>query len=214
MSEEHKKPVIWGWMLLACSLGCVSLRNNPALGISPLAIGVIEAIVYICIMMCVRLADWRLSAVIAVVTPVYLWIMRFLDAFMLPSDILVNLTMMGCMMWSIRSQRKPVVSVVMLVVPAFAVLLLSEAVTLWILKQEGIGRALLVAWNTSLYSGLSILSAALIFLPTWQRSPKKNTKGNQKSMSSAAMWKKSILLRSLTVSWSTTPSPISPPPAI
>lgn len=165
MSEERKNPVIWGCMLLVCALGCVSLRNNPALGISPLAIGIIEAIVYICIMMCVRLSDWRLSAVIAVVTPVYLWIMRFLDAFMLPSDILVNLTMMGSMMWILRNHRKPVVSVTALVIPAFAVLLLSEAVTLWILKEEGIGRALLVAWNTSLYSGLSILSAALVCTP-------------------------------------------------
>ena len=43
MSEERKNPVIWGCMLLVCALGCVSLRNNPALGISPLAIGIIEA---------------------------------------------------------------------------------------------------------------------------------------------------------------------------
>ena len=165
MSEERKNSLIWGGMLLVGALGCASLRNNPALGISPLAVGIIEALIYVCILMCVRLSDWRMAAAIAVITPVYLWWMQFLDAFMIPIDILVNLTLMGCMMLALRTECKGAIAVLMLAVPAFAVLLLGEAVTMGVLKQEGVGRSLVVAWNTSLYSGLSILGSALVCTP-------------------------------------------------
>lgn len=165
MSEERKNSLIWGGMLFVCALGCASLRNHPALGISPLAIGFIEALIYICIMMGVRLSDWRWSAAIAVATPIYLWTMQFLDAFMIPIDILVNLTLVGCMAVVLKFRKGWFASLLMLTLPTFAMLLLSEAVALWIVKEEGLMRAMVVAWNISLYSGLSLLGAAAVCIP-------------------------------------------------
>lgn len=162
MTEERRNSWVRGCLLLVSALGCISLRNNPMLGISPLAIGTIEALVYVCIAMCVCLSDWRMAIVIAVIVPVYLWTMRFMDAFMIPVNVLVNVVIVGSILAVVHFQPCYAVSVLILTFPAFFTLLLSETFALWMLKHEGLKRAFIAAWNTSIYSGLSISGAALI----------------------------------------------------
>lgn len=165
MSEERRNQLIWGVMLLVGALGSASLRNNPEIGITPLAVGVIEALIYVCILTCVRISDWRISSVIAIITPVYLWVQRFLDGFMVPVEIMACMTMV-LTMWTVqRLKPKYPAAAALLAVPAFVVLLLGSTIALWIVRQEGAVRSFVMAWNTVFYSGISILAAALMCAP-------------------------------------------------
>ena len=165
MTEERKSRLIWGGLLLVGALGCASLRNNPALGITPLAIGIIDALIFVCILTAVRFSDWRMAAVIALATPVYLWAQRFLDGFMIPVDMLINMTMLSCMGLVLKKSWAYALNVVVLAAPAFAVMLLASTMAIWIVKDENVIRALIVAWNTDAYSALSLLGAALVCAP-------------------------------------------------
>ena len=164
MTEEMKNRMTWGVMLLVGALGSASLRNNPALGISPLAVGVIESMIFICIMAAVRVSDWRMAAAIALATPMFLWAQRFLDGYMIPVDMAVNLTLVGCMLLAMKN-RNYWVAVILLALPAYTVLLLGGTAAIWLVKNENLIRSLIVAWNMDVYSGLSILGAALICAP-------------------------------------------------
>ena len=165
MKEDRKNRLIWGALLLVGAFGCASLRNNPALGITPLAVGVIEGLIYVCFLMAMRLSDWRMAAVIAVATPIYLWAQRFLDGFMIPVDILVNMTLLGCMAVILKKKWPYWAKGLFLALPAFMVMIIGSTIAIWLVKNERIVRALIVAWNTDVYSGLSILGAALACIP-------------------------------------------------
>lgn len=166
MMDEKNNRLMWGVMLLVGALGCASMRNNPVLGISPLMIGIIEGVIYICIMSAVRVSGWRMAALIALITPVYLWMQRFLDGFMIPVEMAVNLTLIGCMGLILKSENKNYwINTAVLAIPAFAVLLLAATVAISVVKDEGIIRALILAWNTDFYSGISILGASMICTP-------------------------------------------------
>ena len=104
MTEDRRNRLIWGVLLLIGALGAASLRNNPALGIMPAAIGVIECLIFACVLTAARLSDWRMAVLISAAVPVYLWAQRFLDGFMVPVDILVNLTML-LFMWRTTPPR-------------------------------------------------------------------------------------------------------------
>lgn len=162
MTEEKKNRLIWGTMLLIGALGCASLRNNPVMGIGPFAVGLIEGLIYACILTAVRVSDWRMAAVIALVTPVFLWMQRFLDGYMIPVEILIGMTLIGGMRMLLGKKRAYVLNAVMVTIPAYAVMLLASAVAIWIVKEERFVRALIIAWNTDAYSGLSLLGAALV----------------------------------------------------
>ena len=164
MTEEKRNRLIWGALLMIGALGSASLRNNPALGISPLAIGVIEGMIFACILAAVRVSDWRMAAGIALVTPVFLWAQRFLDGYMIPVDMAVNLTMVGCMMLAMKC-RKYWINVILLALPAYVVLLLGGTTAIWLVKNENLIRSMIVAWNMDFYSGLSILGATLLCAP-------------------------------------------------
>lgn len=164
MTDERKNRLIWGALLLVGALGSASFRNNPELGISPLAVGVIEGLIFACVMAAVRVSDWRIAAVIALVTPVFLWAQRFLDGYMVPVEAAVNLTMVGCMLLTMRS-RQYWINVILLAVPAYIVLLLGGTAAIWIVKNENLIRSAIIAWNMDVYSGLSILGAALVCAP-------------------------------------------------
>ena len=122
--------------------------------------------------MAVRLSDWRMAAAIAVATPVYLWAQRFLDGFMIPVEIMVNMALLGCMRVVLKIRKPYWLKVVLLSVPAFLVMLIGNTVAIWLVKDESIVRALIVAWNTEVYSCLSILGAALVCAP-FERSKTK-----------------------------------------
>ena len=162
MMDEKNNRLMWGVMLLVGALGCASMRNNPVLGISPLMIGIIEGVIYICIMSAVRVSGWRMAALIALITPVYLWMQRFLDGYMIPVEILIGMTLIGGMRMLLGKKRAYVLNAVMVTIPAYAVMLLASAVAIWIVKEERFVRALIIAWNTDAYSGLSLLGAALV----------------------------------------------------
>lgn len=164
MTEERRNRLICGTMLLIGALGCASMRNNPELGISPLTVGIIEGLIYACIMMSVRLSDWRMAVVTALVTPVFLWSQRFLDGFMIPVDMAVNLTMIGFMCLAMR-RKNYWLNVAMLALPAYAVMLAAGTVAIWVVKDENLIRSMIVAWNTDVYAGFSILGAALACAP-------------------------------------------------
>ena len=165
MTEERKNRLIWGGMLLIGALGCASLRNNPALGISPLAVGVIEALIFACIITAVRIVDWRMAAVIALVTPIYMWMQRFLDGYMIPVEMLMNAMLISSMGLNLKKNWSYGVSVAVLTLPTFAVMLTASAMAIWLVKDASIMRALIIAWNTDVYSGLSLLGAALVCAP-------------------------------------------------
>lgn len=159
-SEERKNRIIWGILLLIGALGSASMRNNPVLGIMPFAVGVIEALIYICILCAVRFCGWRMAAVIAVLTPIYLWAQRFLDGYMIPVEVATNLVLIGCMCLCGRVKWNFVWKTLMLALPACAVMILGGAAALWAVKHENIIRAVIVSWNTDLYPCLSVLIAA------------------------------------------------------
>ncbi len=159
-SEERKNRIIWGILLLIGALGSASLRNNPALGIMPFAVGVIEALIFGCILCAVRFSDWRMAAVIAVVTPIYLWAQRFLDGYMISVKIAANITLIGCMLLCGCVKWAFPWKILLLAVPACAVMILGGAAALWMVKHESIIRAVIVSWNTDLYSCVSVLAAA------------------------------------------------------
>lgn len=165
MNEERRNRLIWGFVLLIGALGCASLRNNPDIGISPLTVGIIEGMIYACVLMAARLSDWRMAALIALTLPVYLWTQRFLDGFMIPVDMLVNLTLIGCMRLAMKKGWRYAANVAVLTIPAFAAMLIAGAAAVCIVKQESVLRSLIVAWNTDVYSLLSILGAALVCAP-------------------------------------------------
>lgn len=160
-SEERKNRIIWGILLLIGALGSASLRNNPALGIMPFAVGVVDALIFVCILCAVRFSDWRMAAVIAVITPIYLWMQRFLDGYMISVRIAVNLTLIGCTLLCGRVRWAFVWKVLLTGVPVCAVMILGGAVALWIVKHESIIRAAIVSWNTDLYSCVSVFAAAV-----------------------------------------------------
>ena len=164
MTEERKNRLIWGVLLFVGALGSASLRNNPALGISPLAVGVIEGLIFACIMAAVRVSDWKMAAGIAVITPLFLWAQRFLDGYMVPAEMAVNLTMVGCMLLAMK-KRQYWIGVMLLAVPAYVVLLLGGTVAISLVKNENLIRSVIIAWNMDVYSGLSILGAALVCAP-------------------------------------------------
>lgn len=165
MTEAKKNRMIWGALLLVGALGSASLRNNPALGISPLAIGVIDGLIFACILTAVRVSDWKAAVVIALVTPVYLFAQRFLEGFLIPVDMAVNLTLVIGMQLALKKGAGYWVNAALLALPAFAVLLIAETGAIWIVKDENLLRSLIIAWNADVYVGLSILGAALICAP-------------------------------------------------
>ena len=166
MNEEKKSRLMWGCMLLVGALGSISLRNNPEIGITPVAVGIVDGLVFACILMAVRVADWRMSAVIALASPVFMWSQRFLDGFMIPVEILINLTLIGSMLLIMKNRWRYVMNVAVLMLPAFAMMLLAETAAIWIVKEEKVLRALIIAWNTDVYSVFSLLGAVLVCTPT------------------------------------------------
>ncbi len=168
MTEEKKSRLTWGILLLVGALGCASLRNNPALGIHPTAVLVIQGLIFVCILSAVRVSDWKIALLISVVTPVYLWLQRFLDGYMVPVEILVCAVMTGLMAVLLRGRWPWWSRVLALALPTFAVMLLGSTVAIWLVKRESLQRSLIVAWNAVLYSGLGILGAALVCMP-WRR---------------------------------------------
>lgn len=165
MTEELKRRITWGILLMVGALGCASLRNNPALGIQPLAIAVIEGLIYVCLLVSMRLADWRITVLTALVTPVYLWMQRFLDGFMIPVEILVNITLIGCM-YAVRKHRlKYHWTVLLLIVPTILVMLLGNTAALCLVKDEGFIRSFVFAWNTDVYTFFSLIGAVLVSVP-------------------------------------------------
>ena len=165
MTEESKRRITWGLLLFLGALGSASMRNNPALGITPLAVAVIEGIIYMCLLYAVRLSGWKMAALIAVITPVYLWGQRFLDGFMIPVEVLVNLTLIVCMCAVLRLRWHYGFKVILLAGSAVLAMLLCRTTALWIVKEENLLRALIFAWNTDIYSYLSLLGAVLLSIP-------------------------------------------------
>lgn len=160
MVDERKKQIIWGVLLLIGALGSASLRNNPAFGITPFAVGIIEALIAVCLLCAVRYADWKMALVIAVVTPVYLWAQSFLDGYMVSVRIAANLTLIGCMHLIGTIRLEFIWEMLILALPACAVMVLGGAAALWMVKHESIIRAIIVSWNTELYTCMSIIAAA------------------------------------------------------
>lgn len=161
MTFERGRKAAWGITLLVAALGSAALRNHPALGIMPFTVGMIEAVAFICILMAAYKASWQASVVIALITPLFLWAQKFLDGYMIPVHMLVGLALTGCMMLVIRKNCGFLGAVIVMALPAFVVLLAGTAAALWAVKQEGILRALVGAWNTSAYTGVSMLGAAV-----------------------------------------------------
>lgn len=165
MTDDQKNRLIWGLMLLIGALGSVSLRNNPALGITPFSVGVIQGAVFGCLILAVRLADRRIALVIAIVEPVYLWMQRFLDGFMVPVEVLVNMAVVGSVSLMLRKPWHYLVKTAAVTAFSFLILLSGSGAAIRIVKEESIVRALIVAWNMTAYSSLSILGAALLCMP-------------------------------------------------
>ena len=96
-TEASKNRILWGIVLLIGAINCASLRNIPAMGISPLVIGIIEGLIFVCLLAAARFSYWQMAAVIGIIVPLYLWGLRFLDGFMIPVNVLVNLSLVGGM---------------------------------------------------------------------------------------------------------------------
>ncbi len=161
-SDANKNSMLWGIVLLIGAVNCASLRNIPALGISPLAIAVIEGLIFMCLLAAARFSYWQIAAVISAVVPVYLWGLSFADGFMVPVSILVNLSLTVCV-YLLRKMPTPYwLSVLMLTAVGFAALFFGSAVAIWIVKREHISRTLLEAWNTNVYSLFSLLGASAV----------------------------------------------------
>ncbi|MBQ2957137.1 MAG: hypothetical protein IJE08_11820 [Clostridia bacterium] len=165
MTDERRNRIMWGIMLLVGALGSVSLRNNPALGITPFAVGVIQSAVFVCLMFAVRLSGWKMAALIAAVVPLCLWLQRFLDGFMIPVEMLVNLTMVGCMSLILGKKWHYLIRAAAVAFPVFFVMLAGSCVAIRIVKEESFVRALIVAWNMTAYSVFSILGAVAVSIP-------------------------------------------------
>lgn len=165
MTEERKHRLIWGVLLLIGALGSESLRNNPALGITPLAVGIISGAACACMLSAVRLSDWRMGALIAAIIPVFLWAQRFVDGFMVPVEILVNLTMVAVMHMLLSKRHGYLLKVLVLAASGFAVLLAGGAVALWLVKRESIARAFVTSFHTYMFDGFSLLGAAIVCTP-------------------------------------------------
>lgn len=165
MTEERKRRFIWGCMLLIGALGSASLRNNPALGITPLAVAVIDALIYICLLLTVRFSGWKMAVFTALITPVYLWAQRFLDGFMIPVDMLVNLALIGSMYLALKAKINYYLQVILLTAAGILAMLISGTAVLWIVKEDNLIHSFLIAWNTNIYSYFSLLGAALLSTP-------------------------------------------------
>lgn len=169
MNSDNKHRILWGSLLIIEALGVASLRNIPALGITPLAIALIEGMIYMFFLSGVRVSSWKMAAINALIVPVYLWKQRFLDGYMVPVDMLVNLTMVACMCIVLRLQTRYPVSVLLLFVPSVLVMLLGGTVALWLVKEKSLLRSFIFSWNTDIYSYLSLLGATLICAPFHQK---------------------------------------------
>ncbi len=166
-AEERKNRIIWGILLLIGALGSASLRNNPALGITPFAVGVIDALIFVCILCAVKFSDWKMAVIIAAATPIYLWMQRFLDGYMILVKIAANLTLVGSMCFTMTNKTKSSAFVwkcAVITLLTCAVAFLGGAVALWIVKHESFIRSFIVSWNTELFSCLSILGAVIVSL--------------------------------------------------
>lgn len=164
-NSDNKRRILWGSLLIIGALGVASLRNNPALGITPFAVALIEGTIYMFFLSGVRLSNWKMAAINALIVPVYLWKQRFLDGYMVPIDMLVNLTMVACMCMVLHLQTCYPVSVLLLFVPSVLAMLLGGTVALWLVKEKSLLRSFIFSWNTDIYAYLSLLGVTLICAP-------------------------------------------------
>ncbi len=131
----------------------------------PLAIGTIDGLVYVCMLCAMRIRADSYAWGIALILPISLWLMRFLDGYMVPVYMAAYLTMSACM-WLVMKRRWPwFLNVLLVFAPAFAASLLGNALAQWVVKREGMARAFSLAWNSNIYSALSMLGASLLCAP-------------------------------------------------
>ena len=161
-TEASKNRILWGIVLLIGAINCASLRNIPAMGISPLVIGIIEGLIFVCLLAAARFSYWQMAAVIGVIVPLYLWGLRFLDEFMIPVNILVNLSLVGGMQMLKKKPLPYLLGVTVLSAVGYVVLFFGSTAAIWIVKRESIVRTLLEAWNTNVYCIFSLLGAAAL----------------------------------------------------
>ena len=168
MNTERSR-ILRGIALLIGALGCASLRNIPALGISPLTISLIEGLIFVCLLAAARFFCWQMAVVIGAAVPLYLWGLSFLDGFMVPVNILVNLVLTLCMYLLKKNPCRYWLCVLMLTAVGFAVLFFGSTAAIRIVKREHISRTLLEAWNTNFYSLFSLLGASAVCAVSYRK---------------------------------------------
>ena len=163
MSTERKRSrMLWGIGLLIGAIGCASLRNIPAIGISPLASVVIEGLIFACLLAAARFSCRQTAAIIGAAVPLHLWGLGFMDGFMIPVSILVNLSLTLCMHLLQKKSLPYWLSVLTLTAVGFAVLFFGSTAVIWIVKRESIVRTAAEAWNTNFYGLFSLLGASAV----------------------------------------------------
>ena len=163
--ETDKSRIGWGLMLFFGAVACASMRNNPQWGMSPLAIGLIEGLVFVCILLAVRYSCQYTGILIGVLVPIYWWLLSFQDGFMVPVEMLTNLMLVFGMNWVLPKKWNSWLKVLLVTGAAFAVTILGSTAAIWIVKKESVVRSLIEAWNTDFYVGLSLLGAAAVCTP-------------------------------------------------
>jgi len=170
--EINRSRVLRGIILLIGAISCASLRNISEVGISPFVITAIEGLIFICLLAAARFSCWQMAAVIGAVVPLYLWGLGFMDGFMVPVSILVNLVLTFCMYLLQKKSRSYWLGVLMLTTIGFAVLFFGSTAAIWIVKREHISRTMLEAWNTHFYSLFSLLGASAVCAAPYKKTGK------------------------------------------
>jgi len=165
VNSDKKNRLRKSVLMILAALVIASLRKIPVLSIMPLAVGLIECLIIVCILLSASKVSWQASAIIGVLTPICLWLLRFTDGFMVPVCILSNLTVTGCVVYLLRPRFSYMINVLLSAIPAFCITLLGSAIAIWLVKEETLVRAVIVAWNTGFYSGISLLCAAFLTVP-------------------------------------------------
>lgn len=162
MNSERKGNRSRAALLVVSALLVTFLRNIPVLSIMPFAIRITECLTVLCILCAATQAEWKASVLIDLLIPVVLWLQRSIDGYMAPVYMLSNLTITVCAFLLAHAEAGRWVRRFVPTLAAFCILLIGSAVAIWTIKRENVVRSLVIAWNTNLLSGVSMLAAALL----------------------------------------------------
>ena len=167
--QAVRKRILWGAVLMVGAAACAAMKNTSVWGVYPIGRGISNGLIFACLLAAVRWSGWQAAGVIGMIVPMQLWGMRLLDGFMVPVDIMTNLVLIAGMHLVLKRSWKYWNAVLFLTAAAFCATNLGSTAAIWLVKRESVARAMLLAWNTTLFSLFSVLGASAICVPFERR---------------------------------------------